>query len=187
MLWSRHVKPSPAIGEKSERSEIRDIKVCTSLQFLVQFTVCGLSRSLRLATAISDVARACRSKKNIVCFSLWTLSLVPALSSDGVDEHIPFDSPISNKHHNEEADLTKLCMEFSSPSISLRPSKIFICRCAQEVIAVANLGDSKNYTNIWLYRWGAREIPTLTQKIPSRLLSAKVEEPRDVAKVERWN
>ena len=29
MLWSRHVKPSPAIGEKSERSEIRDIKVCT--------------------------------------------------------------------------------------------------------------------------------------------------------------
>ena len=29
MLWSRHVKPSPAIGEKSERSEIKDIKVCT--------------------------------------------------------------------------------------------------------------------------------------------------------------
>ena len=34
-----------------------------SLQFLVQFTVYRLSRSLRLATAISDVARACRSKK----------------------------------------------------------------------------------------------------------------------------
>ena len=29
MLWSRHVKPSPAIGEKSERSEIKEIKVCT--------------------------------------------------------------------------------------------------------------------------------------------------------------
>ena len=33
MLWSRHVKPSPAIGEKSERSEIRDIKVCTDWSF----------------------------------------------------------------------------------------------------------------------------------------------------------
>ena len=29
MLWSRHVKPSPAIGEKSERSEIKENKVCT--------------------------------------------------------------------------------------------------------------------------------------------------------------
>ena len=37
-----------------------------SLQFLVQFTVYRLSRSLRLATAISDVARACRSKKKKV-------------------------------------------------------------------------------------------------------------------------
>ena len=27
MLWSRHVKPSPAIGEKSERSEIKDVNM----------------------------------------------------------------------------------------------------------------------------------------------------------------
>ena len=33
MLWSRRVKPSPAIGEKSERSEIKDIKVCTDRSF----------------------------------------------------------------------------------------------------------------------------------------------------------
>ena len=33
MLWSRHVKPSPAIGEKSERSEIKDVKVCTVWTF----------------------------------------------------------------------------------------------------------------------------------------------------------
>ena len=30
MLWSRHVKPSPAKGEKSERSGIKDVKVCTN-------------------------------------------------------------------------------------------------------------------------------------------------------------
>ena len=30
MLWSRHVKPSPAKGEKSEISDFKEIKVCTN-------------------------------------------------------------------------------------------------------------------------------------------------------------
>ena len=33
MLWSRHVKPSPAKGEKSERSGIKDVKACTNWTF----------------------------------------------------------------------------------------------------------------------------------------------------------
>ena len=70
--------------------------------------------------------------------------------------------------------------ESGSTSISLAcefPSTLLfflICRRARQVIAVANLGDSRRAIQGWLYTRSLEKFLHLTQKIPISLSGAKV-------------